>query len=910
MRRISLALALMGAVTAAGCGSGRAPADIRNDPGVDDGTFKVVIQNGQGQTRNSVTGVLPLEMLGGRVTSSPGGINCGAGSLVGCEAEFALGTTVVLTAVPDAVVAPDPAKVLLGWAGECNDDSPTCTLTGNADKYVLAAFGTAADRTGHPNWNDPAVHGAKYWALVNGTDASALNCMACHGAELKGRGIAVSCQNCHSTGVPNVGGHQDQSLTNPAWQRPGNWNNACVRCHTNGGFNDWTGNDASLADYDDEPYTGAVTTAASWVAEDGPLKCASCHNATAMNLTKIVFPSSKVITTDNATALCGQCHMARESTVSINAKIGSTELDAQIAVASNSFANPHYFGAAATMFGSDVKGWAEYPNLPYTGTNKHAVNEASCVSCHDAHTGTVSVTAQTCGRCHFDETTGQPITTFAQLEEQRQFGFEGDIDGDTVVESLKHEIEGLEETLYVAIQTYTTDIVATDICYNGASHPYYYEDSDADGTCATTTAFKKFTPRLLRAAYNNKFAHAEPGAWAHNPRYAIEILYDAIRDLKAGMVAKRVTAGATATDAQAAVDALVPFAGFRSFNGHFGGARAAAPYRAFVYSAASSYPNWTGFSSGACYQCHGGETGLNEYLAGGPTSWTFSMKKVTGLECTTCHAPQAGDTAFNRIRTIATVSFPPQKNATAPVSPGVVTYAAADLPEGFAICATCHSGRENGQSIVNKIGTTPDDSWTLSFTNPHYLGAAGVLLGTNAKVMYEYPAKTYAGNPVNWGSPYGSPHGASCTGCHDPKGSKHTFEVDMAYCATCHVGGYALAPKEEEVETLKTELYAAIKAYATSQSKTVCYNGASHPYWFADDDSDGTCNTAAGNALLNPKALRAAFNYKWAEAEPGAYAHNLEYMLQVLFDSIEDLGGTPDGLGGLRPASIPRPVTP
>jgi hypothetical protein len=145
--------------------------------------------------------------------------------------------------------------------------------------------------------------------------------------------------------------------------------------------------------------------------------------------------------------------------------------------------------------------------------------------------------------------------------------------------------------------------------------------------------------------------------------------------------------------------------------------------------------------------------------------------------------------------------------------------------------------------------------------------------------------------------PHGSPHGASCTGCHQPVASKHTFEVDLAYCATCHtVGGpYDLAPKKHHLETAADELYAALQAYGTANGKSICYNGGAHPYFF-DGTLTANCTTGlttANQALLNPTALKAAYNLKWAHAEPGAYAHNFEYMEEVLYDSIVSLGATP-----------------
>jgi hypothetical protein len=190
MRRISVALALMGAIAVAGCGAGgSSTSGSGSGKGVNQGTFRVTIQNGQGQTR-SASGVLALEMLGGRVTSAPPGISCAAGSLTGCTYDFPLGTSVVLTATPDG------GKLFLGWAGDCSGEAG-CTLAGNADKYIVATFGTAADRSGHPNYTSPSVHGPAYAAFAAG-DPNALGCTSCHGATLQGQGIAVSCTGCHA----------------------------------------------------------------------------------------------------------------------------------------------------------------------------------------------------------------------------------------------------------------------------------------------------------------------------------------------------------------------------------------------------------------------------------------------------------------------------------------------------------------------------------------------------------------------------------------------------------------------------------------------------------------------------------------------------------------------------------------
>jgi hypothetical protein len=193
MRRISLALALVGAMAATGCGTGSTgAAKAGTAPGVAEGTFRITVQNGQGQTRNATTGVLPLELRGGVVTSTPAGIECGEGVAVQrCEAEFPVGTAVTMTAT---AIAP---KQFLQWSGDCQGTGP-CSFSGGADRYLVASFGTYAEQGAHPNWSAAADHGAQYRAWKADPVAYGFACTQCHGADLRGVGIAVSCYGCHA----------------------------------------------------------------------------------------------------------------------------------------------------------------------------------------------------------------------------------------------------------------------------------------------------------------------------------------------------------------------------------------------------------------------------------------------------------------------------------------------------------------------------------------------------------------------------------------------------------------------------------------------------------------------------------------------------------------------------------------
>jgi pimeloyl-ACP methyl ester carboxylesterase len=70
----------------------------------------------------------------GRVTSTPGGIDCGSA----CAGGFGAGTTVILTASPAG------GSVFSGWSGACTGAASTCQLTMSMDRSVAAGFGTAS----------------------------------------------------------------------------------------------------------------------------------------------------------------------------------------------------------------------------------------------------------------------------------------------------------------------------------------------------------------------------------------------------------------------------------------------------------------------------------------------------------------------------------------------------------------------------------------------------------------------------------------------------------------------------------------------------------------------------------------------------------------------------------------------
>ena len=298
MRRISLALALFGAVAAAGCGGGAKPASTAAAKGTAGVNFNVTLNN-QG---------------GGTV--SDGTNTCAANTT--CTWTYSSGTPVTLTATAGSLY-------FNGWFGDCSG-TDVCALTGNADKYVVAYFSSSPQ--GHPNW--AAGHGAQL----------DLRCTNCHGAQLTGAGIAPSCSSCHET---PFGKHFD--TTAAAWNAHGSpgtgWTQACERCHNAKGYQDYVGADGVAnnlsGSFDvDQIFT---TDTAPTAYNVGTLTCKTCHNSasdpttpsvinagppvtvTQTGITSVLFPSLIKQTTNHVSGVCATCHQARESTASESTKI-------------------------------------------------------------------------------------------------------------------------------------------------------------------------------------------------------------------------------------------------------------------------------------------------------------------------------------------------------------------------------------------------------------------------------------------------------------------------------------------------------------------------------------------------------------------------------------------------------------
>ena len=649
---------------------------------------------------------------------------------------------------------------------------------------------------------------------------------------------------------------------------------SCARCHSTAGYQDFLGADGSEANKVD---------AAVPAADAQGIQCVACHNPVASTLDSVAFPGFE---TDEAgepvpfvvegfgdATRCLVCHQGRESKASVDAQIARfsiTDVDAVVAPIKDDqgndvrfgFRNIHYFAAAATLYGTEVKGGYEYEGKLYDAKHDHVEGYETCVGCHDPHT--LEVKVEQCAMCH-----GEGVTAEGGLKDIREPEASAwDYDGDgNVEEGMYYEIEGLQVALLAQIQTYAKETAGTGITYDPAAYPYWFADADGDGAAdknaeGNATGFSTWTARLLKAAYNYQVSIKDPGAFAHGNKYIVQLVYDSIEDL-GGDVSKFV----------------------RNDAGHFAGNT--MPFR-----------DWdeTGVVPFGCVKCHTAN-GLPDFIHNNgtvvvtgsgtvTTAGLSSAKPSNGFACSTCHDEANWPNRY----AVTNVPFPNGKSVTfsKPDADGKL------IPDDANLCLECHQGRESTTSVNNALRGKDLDTVDagIRFKNIHYFAAGATLFGNDAQGAYQYEGKEYVGK---------HPHvenGFTCKSCHDV----HELEVKTETCAACHGtedveairftsgdpvdydgDGDTTEGIAGEIATLADVLYAQLQTYAAANGGALSYDGHAYPYFFGADGKQ--------YATWTPRQLKAAFNYQYTQKDPGAFAHNAKYIIQILIDSIEDLGG-------------------
>jgi hypothetical protein len=561
----------------------------------------------------------------------------------------------------------------------------------------------------------------------------------------------------------------------------------CAKCHSTPGYMDFLGADGTEAGQVDVPAEVGTT-----------IDCMACHNDVTPTLSSATFPSGVTLNDLGPEARCITCHQGRESKVSVDTLISTAGLtdpnQADTVSTSLRFLNIHYMGAAATQFGAATKGGYQYEGKSYDIKFAHVKGMETCIDCHDQHS--LEVRIETCVACH------PGVQNFEDLRDIRMAGSMPDYDGDgDVLEGIYGEIQGLQAILYEAIQAYARDLEAP-IIYDSHANPYFFKDIDGNGQvdpneAVSANRYTAWTPRLLRAAFNYQVVQKDHGAYAHNGKYIIQLLFDSIEDLAPDR-AKTLT---------------------RNDAGHFAGSE--KPWR-----------NWDsgGQVPATCSKCHSAE-GLPLLAKEGTTA---TQPVANAMQCSTCHDAMPEFTRYQ----VASVKFP----------------SGAELDTGNKnsnLCLNCHQGRASTVSVADAIADLDLDtvSSKLRFINVHYFPAGATLFGTQAKGMYEYEGKTYLGRFKHISS-YDT-----CTECHN----SHGLDVKTQSCMTAYCHGAAGKPQNirktqkdfdgdgnrteglaGEIETLAQALLDAMTAYAKDVvGKPIAYDSHAHPYFYSDDNGNG-----------------------------------------------------------------------
>lgn len=295
------------------------------------------------------------------------------------------------------------------------------------------------------------------------------------------------------------------------WDEDGEIPVNCATCHSMTGFQDFTGDDGSPAGVIDKP--AAIGTV---------IGCSTCHHEALGGMDSVTFPSGFTSTDTGSSTSCLVCHQGRLSTVQVNEKLDG--FDDDTVSDKLGFLNIHYRAAGASLLGSDAKGGYEYAGKNYAGRFAHPEPYNTCAGCHDAHALTVK--EESCGTCH---------AGVNSINEIRLGSADYDGDGDST-SGVAEELSSLHTVLGNAIVKYSTEIAKAPVAYHPHQYPYFFEDLNNDGVinddeAAYPNRYKHWTPRLTKAAYNYQFVAKDPGIWAHNPRYAAQILIDSIEDL-------------------------------------------------------------------------------------------------------------------------------------------------------------------------------------------------------------------------------------------------------------------------------------------------------------------------------------------------------------------------------------------
>lgn len=567
----------------------------------------------------------------------------------------------------------------------------------------------------------------------------------------------ATCADCHNSNTNNATIRQQWAASGHASTTGLPWidydfktRTPCERCHTTTGF---------IA------YSTAKVTAVWGTASDKTkevLTCVGCHSDVANGIVRTVTPNnpyaSDVSFTGNVNVgtsnICMDCHTGMNNGADIQIKVGTANFT------NLSFVSPHYLTAGGSLQG---KSGYIFPARTYNGYSDNAHSKVGtadsnatgtagpCVACHMATTaekhsftpittdgsGTITaITANVCANCHTYNTTSLTPTT---LDAKRV--------------AFTNSLEVLRIALVDKGFTYSPN------------YPYFAAKNWGTGQAGAN---------VMGAAFNYKLFAAEPGAYAHNPGYAKQLIADSIEAVATG-------GSVTGSDISAYLNSLV----------------AANKLTSEQVSGLDTYKNPTN----SCSDCHGAP----------PATSVHATATTSPLNCTNCHiyTGMGGATHNNgtvNLSVLTCTSCHPNLSSSHAAHVGnlptlVTAYNSTDTyfnsnstdSTGYRFgCATCHpttnASHYNGTIVLNSFNGaagTSKSNITCSAAVCHADGKGANVTSPNWYTGFtgaDRCAMCHAAKPTT-----GS-HAAhtAVNGIHD--GSSGISYADTVTCANCHAG--------------------------------------------------------------------------------------------------------------------------
>ncbi len=319
-------------------------------------------------------------------------------------------------------------------------------------------------------------------------------------------------------------------------------------------------------------------------------------------------------------------------------------------------------------------------------------------------------------------------------------------------------------------------------------------------------------------------------------------------------------------------------------------------------------------TSSPCFMCHTTSGFLDRIAPVTPTRLSQvpagDTTKQT-LYCVGCHV----DYSY-KIRTTGAVTAT-YSGGTPPATTHTVTF--PDVGESN-ICLNCHVGRENGDSVKLKVANFTN----VSFVNSHYLTGGATVYATSG---YTYtvpsvpaPGRTYVG-PITH-SLIGTPAGPAvspgvpsangpCASCHMLP-ARHTFKpvtfaadgttiasVVSPICTLCHNGATAplVINRSSPTDLINQKINhdAAMAALNLALQSRGIFFSTTYPYFFTGPNGTGVAvknwlsagDTDVSGNVTGKNNMGAAFNYNLFAHDYGAFAHNADYVTELIYDSID-----------------------